>query len=62
MKGGGESETPGVRTLPRLQVFSWSKVSLAFSPLAEADIKGGIVNFLEKWWFGLERVLKDFRL
>ena len=27
----------------------------------EADIKGGIVNFCKKLWFGSEHVLKDFR-
>ena len=27
----------------------------------EADIKGGIVNFCKRLWFGLEHVLKDFR-
>ena len=29
---------------------------------AETDIKGGIVNFHKRLRFGLERVLKDFRL
>ena len=29
---------------------------------AQADIKGAFVNFLERWWFGLECVRKDFRL
>ena len=28
---------------------------------AEADIRGGIVNFRKRLWFGLEHVLKDFR-
>ena len=28
----------------------------------EADTKGGVVNFHKRLWFGLERVLKDFRL
>ena len=29
---------------------------------AEANIKGGIVNFRKRLGFGLERVLKNFRL